>query len=66
MQHWLVGRFEGPTKGYEAAWNEFEIPSSFWAIALSPNIYPQLDYGLYWGSTEAWTKLLGLIYSLGV
>ena len=66
IQHWLVGRFEGLTIGYQPAWNEFEIPNGSWAIALSSTFYPQLDFGLYWGWNEAEIKNLGMILSIRV
>ena len=66
IQHWLVGRFEGLTIGYQPAWNEFENPNGSWAIALSSTFYPQLDFGLYWGWNEAEIKNLGMILSIRV
>ena len=53
IKQWLVGRFEGLTRGYQPAWNEFVIANGYWAIALNSKLYPQLDFGLYWGCLEA-------------
>ena len=48
-----MGRFEGLTNGYQPAWNEFAIANGYWAISINSNLYPQLDFGLYWGCLEA-------------
>ena len=61
MQQRLVERFEGLTKGYEPAWNEFVTADGYWAIALNSKLYPQLDFGLYWGCFEAGPKLKAMI-----
>ena len=53
IQPWLVGHFEGLTNGYQPAWNEFAIANGYWAISINSHLYPQLDFGLYWGCLEA-------------
>ena len=39
--------------GYQPAWNEFAIANGYWAIPINSDLYPQLDFGLYWGCLEA-------------
>ena len=63
IQQWLVGRFEGLGRGYLPSKNIFEIPSSFWAIALRLNLHLGMEFGLCWGCLEAGVEFLGFIFS---